>query len=260
MSNIVDEEKNEQMLEEIRTRVLDRYNEFQGLENIKESTKANFQALQEITSLPMSEIHNIAAEVNADYDMNPLVIKKFKKINPKNLEPYLPQTDELTTFESLTRSQIKLKRSFSPHFVSYFFVNSALIGINNSTTNYPWALFPIAFWGIGLIIHYLAAVRWPKQTLKRKIKESVNEVRSILIENWKFFQIKHYQKENRRKPFINGVYRLMVSNVDDKAITQYLKAVEENLRFELSTTAELKQIVIQICSLRRKYQSKVWDK
>lgn len=260
MSKIADEEKNEQMMDEIRTRVLDRYNELQGLENLKESTQANFQALQEITSLPMSEIRNIAAEVRADYDINPLEIQKSRKIKPKNLEPFLPRPEVLTTFENLTRSQIKLKRSFTPHFIVYFFTNSALIGINASTTDYPWSLFPIAFWGIGLVIHYFAAVRWPKQNLKRKIKESYETVRNVLIENWKFFKIKRYQKESRRKPFINGVYRLMVSEVDDQTILKYLVAVEENLQMELSTSAELKQIVIQICAIRRKYQSKVWDK
>ena len=42
MSSNGDEEKNEQMMDAIRTRVLDRYNEIQGLENIKENTRANF--------------------------------------------------------------------------------------------------------------------------------------------------------------------------------------------------------------------------
>jgi hypothetical protein len=260
MSKIVDEEKNEQMMDEIRTRVLDRYNEIQGLENLKENTKANFQALHEITSLPMSEIQNIAVEVKADYDINPLEIQKSKKIKPKDLEPFLPHPDKLTTFENLTRSQIKLKRSFTPHFFTYFFTNSALVGINASTTDYPWALFPITFWGIGLVIHFFAAVRWPKQNLKRKIKESYEDVRNVLIDNWKFFKIKRYQKESRRKPFVNGVYRLMVSEVDDQTILKYLNVVEENLQLDLSSPTELKQIVIQICAIRRKYQSKVWDK
>ena len=260
MSSNSDEEKNEQMMDKIRTRVLDRYNEIQGLENIKENTKANFQALQEITALPLSEIQNIAAEVKAEYDINPLAIQKSKKIKPKDLEPYLPQTDKLVTFENLTRSRIKLKRSFTPHFIAYLFTNSALIGINTSTINYPWVLYPIAFWGIALIIHYLGAVRWPKQNLRRKIKESSEEVRDILIENWKFFKIKRYQKESRRKPFVKGVYRLMVSEENDQAIIKYLEAVEENLQLELSSHSELKQIAIQICAVRRKYQSKIWQK
>ena len=90
MSKIVDEEKNEQMMDEIRTRVLDRYNEIQGLENLKENTKANFQALHEITSLPMSEIQNIAVEVKADYDINPLEIQKLKKLNQKIWNLFYP--------------------------------------------------------------------------------------------------------------------------------------------------------------------------
>ncbi len=199
----LDDKKNEQMMDEIRSRVLERYHELQNIESLKDSTQANLQALQEITSLPMDEIHDIAVEVSSKYEIQPSKISKLKKIRSKELEPYLPDAKALSTFESLSLRQIKLRRSFTPHLIAYSFTNGVLSALNYMTSPYfPWVMFPLSFWGIGLAIHYVTCVRWPKVTLKRKITESRNELAGILDETWKFFQIKRYQKPSARKPLL----------------------------------------------------------
>ena len=252
------EGKNEQMMEEIRRRVLERYNELQGIADIRENTQANLQALHEITSLPMREIQDIAADVSAKYEMQPEQIGKPKKIKPKELESYLPDPSDTLSFETLTNRQILLRRSFAPHAIAYGFTNGVLGILNYMTSpNYPWVMFPISFWGIGLAIHYLVCVSWPKARLKRKITESCNEVVRILEENWRFFQIKRYQKRAARKPFINAVYRLLVSEADDKTLIDYLGAVEDSLPVRLSTDSELRQIAIQVAALKRRYVKRI---
>ena len=250
----MDDKKKDRMMEEIRHRVLERYGELQNIESVKESTQANLQALHEITSLPMQEIQSIAAEVSAKYGTDPSQIAKAGKIKSKELEVYLPDPKDTATFETLTTRHIRLKRSFTPHFIAYSFTNGVLTALNYMTSpEFPWAMFPVSFWGIGLAIHYVTCVRWPTASLKRKIAESRREVANILDESWKFFQIKRYQKTSTRKPFVNAVYRLLTAEADKKAIVNYLQAVENSLRIPMSTDLELRQIAIQVVALKKKY-------
>ena len=46
------------------------------------------------------------------------------------------------------------KREFLPHLVSFVAVNLSLIILNIITTSFPWAMFPLFGWGIGLVVNF----------------------------------------------------------------------------------------------------------
>jgi len=59
------------------------------------------------------------------------------------------------------REIAEARYGFRWHLLIYFIVNGGLVGLWYFTgpSSFPWPLFPIFFWGIGLISHYLSAYR-----------------------------------------------------------------------------------------------------
>ncbi len=59
------------------------------------------------------------------------------------------------------RRVAEARYGFRWHILIYLLVNSGLVGLWSFTgpSGFPWPLFPLFFWGIGLISHYLAAYR-----------------------------------------------------------------------------------------------------
>ena len=56
------------------------------------------------------------------------------------------------------REMAKRRVEFRDHLLVYIIVNAALFVINVWTVpGFLWVLFPIVFWGIGVIFHYREA-------------------------------------------------------------------------------------------------------
>ncbi len=49
-------------------------------------------------------------------------------------------------------------RGFFRHLVPYLLVNGMLVTLNFLTTHFPWALFPLLGWGVGIVSHFMAVV------------------------------------------------------------------------------------------------------
>jgi len=61
----------------------------------------------------------------------------------------------------------ELRRGFFVHLAAYVIVNLLLIAVN--LIYYPkviWFLYPLIGWGIGILMHYLFAVRWIEKKLE----------------------------------------------------------------------------------------------
>lgn len=53
------------------------------------------------------------------------------------------------------------RRYFYIHTLLYAIVNIVLVVLNLVvSTAFPWAIFPVIIWGIGLGAHYMLAIRW----------------------------------------------------------------------------------------------------
>ncbi|SHF53177.1 2TM domain-containing protein [Salegentibacter echinorum] len=79
------------------------------------------------------------------------------------------------------RKRVKELKEFYNHLFSYIFVNILLAGINyySNAWAYPWFLWVVGGWGIGLAFDALKVFRlnpfFSKNWEERKIEEYMNE-------------------------------------------------------------------------------------
>jgi hypothetical protein len=58
------------------------------------------------------------------------------------------------------------RRGFTIHAIVYAVVMTGLIILNLTVaTEFPWAVFPLIGWGIGLTMHYLFGLRWADKAI-----------------------------------------------------------------------------------------------
>jgi hypothetical protein len=61
-------------------------------------------------------------------------------------------------------------RGFLHHLIPYLCVCGLLVMINVLTTSFPWSLFPILGWGIGILSHLLAVAMPNRDNLERRLQ------------------------------------------------------------------------------------------
>lgn len=208
----------ERIRDEISARVMEKYAEQKGLETREDELSATLSALSEITNIPIAEINDIARDVQDEYAITPKTTT-IKKALPQNLS----STNSLMAFERLSDRDEYRRRGFLFHLVPYLAVNGMLVYLNIFSTSFPWAMFPILGWGIGLVSHYLAVVRWPARSLKTKIRQVKDQIDHILLENWP-----GYSTERNQNQF-NGVYRLTVTQSSKELIEDYIRSCDSGL-------------------------------
>ena len=65
----------------------------------------------------------------------------------------------------VARKRVEEKKGFYSHLIVYVIVNAVLIIIWALTSpGYPWFIWPLAGWGIGLIFHFLGVFFFNKET------------------------------------------------------------------------------------------------
>jgi len=224
--------------EEIRTRVFEKYAEIQGVQTQESELKATLEALHEVTHIPLPDIEKIATEVIQMYGVS----KTPGNLPQEKVSTLAPAED--FTFDPLVERVRKKKREFIPHCIAYVCVNSLLIFLNVISTSFPWMLFPLLGWGIGLASHYFEAVRWPASDLRNKIHLLKSQIHQILGEN-----VAAYQTPAQGKIF-NGIYRLVVAESSQETMNAYLKSVDPRMSDD-----EIRQVTTQLGSLRDKYVS-----
>ena len=63
------------------------------------------------------------------------------------------------------RKRVEEKKALLSHFIVYVVVNAILIVIWAATSrSYPWFLWPLGGWGIGLIFHFLGVFVFDRET------------------------------------------------------------------------------------------------
>ncbi len=63
------------------------------------------------------------------------------------------------------RKRVEEKKGFYVHFAVYIIVNIILVIIWAATgAGYPWFLFPLGGWGIGILFHFLGVFVFSRQT------------------------------------------------------------------------------------------------
>jgi hypothetical protein len=76
------------------------------------------------------------------------------------------------------RKRVKAKREFFSHLAAYVAVNVLLIIIWAVTgAGFPWFLFPLCGWGIGLFFHYMNTFVFTARLDKTAIEKEAEKIR-----------------------------------------------------------------------------------
>ena len=77
------------------------------------------------------------------------------------------------------REKVEEKKGFYVHFIVYILVNILLIIIWAATgAGFPWFIFPLGGWGIGVLFHFLGVFVFSRQTSWER-REIENEVERL---------------------------------------------------------------------------------
>jgi hypothetical protein len=80
----------------------------------------------------------------------------------------------------VARKRVEEKKRFYTHLVTYVVVNAMLIIIWAITSpGYPWFIWPLAGWGIGIIFHFLDVFFFKKGTAweSREVEKEAERLR-----------------------------------------------------------------------------------
>lgn len=82
------------------------------------------------------------------------------------------------------REQARKRVDFKRHLLVYFVINTVLWAIWYATgQGYPWPVWPMAGWGVGLIFHYLFDFRsfnfLSEEEEFRKLKQDMSDTQKI---------------------------------------------------------------------------------
>lgn len=110
----------------------------------------------------------------------PILTKQIKKIEMNTIiNP--PIAKEMKYDRA--KERVKKMKEFYSNFISYCIIIPFLVFINYWTTSFafPWVIFPIFGWGLGVLFHYAEAfdrhIFLGKNWEKRKIRQFMNESR-----------------------------------------------------------------------------------
>jgi hypothetical protein len=85
-----------------------------------------------------------------------------------------------TEIYQVARKRVEEKKGFYTHLASYIVVNAMLVIIWALTGHgYPWFIWPLAGWGIGLVFHFLGVFAFNKGTAweSKEIEKEVERLR-----------------------------------------------------------------------------------
>ena len=77
------------------------------------------------------------------------------------------------------KKRVEAKRGFYMHLVTYVVVNTMLVLIwaFPAGGGYPWFLWPLGGWGIGIIMHFVQVFAWPKGGERAAIEKEVDKIK-----------------------------------------------------------------------------------
>lgn len=81
------------------------------------------------------------------------------------------------------KQRVEKMKGFYTHLVIYLIFSAFFIFLNFRSGNFPWAIFPIVGWGLGIMGHATTTFGWNpffgRQWEERKIKEIMEKDRQL---------------------------------------------------------------------------------
>jgi fatty acid desaturase len=73
---------------------------------------------------------------------------------------------------------VEEKKSFRTHFIVYLCVNAFLVIIWAVTSRgFPWFVFPLGGWGIGVLFHFLSIYVFSREADTSEIEKEAEKIR-----------------------------------------------------------------------------------
>lgn len=88
------------------------------------------------------------------------------------------QKSEESIYEE-ARKRVEAKKGFYKHLVVYIVVNIMLVLIWAFAADggYPWFLWVLGFWGLGVVFNFFDVFIWPGKGDKRAIEKEADKIR-----------------------------------------------------------------------------------
>ena len=82
---------------------------------------------------------------------------------------------------ALAKKRVEARRDFAIHLIVYLGVNALLVCLWLFVTGrgFPWFVFPLGGWGIGLVAHYVSSRgrNGPDQTRSASVEREADKIR-----------------------------------------------------------------------------------
>jgi len=77
------------------------------------------------------------------------------------------------------KKRVEAKRGFYSNLIAYVVINTMLVIIwaFPAGGGYPWFLWPLGGWGIGLIMHFTQVFVWPKGRDRTAIAKEIEKIK-----------------------------------------------------------------------------------
>jgi 2TM domain len=106
----------------------------------------------------------------------PALPATLRPLHPEGVGEALGIGKEVSSMREITLEDYKradrdlereqARRGFTIHAIVYGLVMTGLVILNLTVaTEFPWAVFPLIGWGIGLTAHYLFGLRWADKAI-----------------------------------------------------------------------------------------------
>jgi hypothetical protein len=76
------------------------------------------------------------------------------------------------------KKRVEEKRDFLIHLIAYIVVNAVLVLVWAFTSRgFPWFIFPLGGWGIGLFFHFMGVFVFPGMSNRDAIEREAEKIR-----------------------------------------------------------------------------------
>lgn len=93
----------------------------------------------------------------------------------------MPAKSKMTEEEiyEAAKQKVEDKKGFRTHFIVYLCINAMLVIIWAITDfgGFPWFVFPLGGWGIGIVFHFLSVYVFSKEEDMKEIEKEAAKIR-----------------------------------------------------------------------------------
>ncbi|MCM4156575.1 histidine kinase [Gramella sp. AN32] len=152
-------------------------NNLQVKENLKEGSGVGLRNITERYKILTDRTVEIIKSNTSFKVTLPLLTQLIESSKHNNFAEF--QNTESRIY-SRVKKQVRLEKEFHGNLISYIIIIPFLALVNYVTVDFPWVLFPMFGWGIGLFFHAMTVYEWnplfSKEWEEKKIRQIMKKM------------------------------------------------------------------------------------